>query len=277
MHINMANVQKILQFTGLPFQVISSHLFFRQPMNDNKNEWFKTWFDSPFYALLYKNRSFEEAAAFIDRLILTDELKEIHYILDLACGRGRHAVHFHQIGFDVVGLDLSKNSIAFAKQFEQKGLAFENGDMRFFELERKFDAVFNLFTSFGYFHHLEENIKVLQNVHKHLKPNGVFVIDYFNAQKVINDLKPQETKIIDGVGFDIRKRVENGQIIKTIDVKDTGATMHFEERVQLIYASEFISMLEENGFKILHTFGDYNLASFEEAISERFISIAQRI
>lgn len=246
-------------------------------MNDVKNEWFKTWFDSPFYALLYKNRSFEEAAAFIDRIVVLDSLKEIHYILDLACGRGRHAVHFHQKGFDVVGLDLSQNSIAFAKQFEKDGLVFEHGDMRYFALDRKFDAVFNLFTSFGYFLHLEENIKVLQNVNSHLKPNGLFILDYFNAEKVLSDLVPQETKIIEGVSFDIQKRVENGQIVKTIDVHNDGANLHFEERVQLIYASDFISMLEQNGFKILHTFGDYNLTSFDASNSERFISIAQKI
>lgn len=227
--------------------------------------------------MLYKNRSFEEAAAFIDRLMEVNELASIKGLLDLACGRGRHAVHFHQKGYEVVGLDLSKNSIAFAKQFEKQGLRFETGDMRHFDLNQKFDAVFNLFTSFGYFQDISENKQVLFNVHKHLNSGGYFVIDYFNAHKVIADLVAHESKTIDGVAFEINKRITEQQIVKTIDILQAGDKLHFEERVQLIYPEDLISYLESSGFQVLYTFGNYELSSFNEQTSERFITIAKSI
>ncbi len=54
-------------------------------------QWFKDWFNSPYYHLLYSNRDEREAAAFIDKLV--DYLRPAPgaLMLDVACGRGRHA------------------------------------------------------------------------------------------------------------------------------------------------------------------------------------------
>ena len=75
--------------------------------------------------------------------------KQLHHhwqskILDLACGRGRHSIYLHKMGFEVIGTDLSKNSIDLAKKHEQPGLSFKVQDMSK-ALGLEFDAVFNLF------------------------------------------------------------------------------------------------------------------------------------
>ena len=74
--------------------------------------WFKDWFNSPYYHLLYANRDNKEAAEFIDKLI--DHLKPAPgaTMLDVACGKGRHSIHLAEKGFDVTGIDLSEESIA---------------------------------------------------------------------------------------------------------------------------------------------------------------------
>jgi len=243
----------------------------------DKNEWFRTWFDSPFYALLYKNRSEQEAADFVDRLIEKLDLPDRSSILDLACGRGRHSIRLYDKGYRVVGIDLSNNSIAYAKQFEKEGLKFLRDDMRTFDVGTTFHAVFNLFTSFGYFENISDNLLVLKNVQKHLKPEGIFVMDYFNAIKVEKALMPYEEKQIDGVTFIIRKKIENGQIIKNISIDSENRKMEFEERVQLIHPAELKEMLESQSFEILHTFGDYFLSEYDEEHSDRFILIGKLV
>jgi cyclopropane fatty-acyl-phospholipid synthase-like methyltransferase len=242
---------------------------------NNKNEWFKTWFDSPYYSILYKSRSDEEAASFLDNLITKLSLPDRARVLDLACGKGRHSIYLNKKQFRVVGIDLSNNSIAHAKKYETETLHFETGDMRYFDLSLKFDAILNLFTSFGYFESLDDNLKVLSNIKGHLLKDGFFVMDYFNAYKVEEALIPHEVKELDGYKFDISKEISNGQIIKTIAFDAEGQSFSFQEKVQLLYAQAINEMLASSGFEILHTFGNYQLDSFDTKTSDRCIVIAK--
>ena len=243
-------------------------------MESNCSEWFRTWFDSPYYKILYSHRSEEEAALFIDNLLSFMDLPERSRVLDVACGRGRHSVYLNEKGFNVVGIDLSNNSISDAKKHENATLHFLTEDMRSFELGVKFEAIFNLFTSFGYFDSQDENKKVLQRIQLHLKENGLFVMDYFNATKVERELIPFETKSIQGVDFKISKKIENGQIIKTITFEGKEGKYEFEEKVQLLKANEILDMISGQGLKIVRTFGDYFLSEFDEINSDRIIVIA---
>ncbi|MCB0512464.1 MAG: class I SAM-dependent methyltransferase, partial [Bacteroidetes bacterium] len=84
---------------------------------DNKN-WFELWFNSPFYHILYKNRDQNEANIFIDNMI-TKLKMDYGKILDLACGKGRHAYYLAEKGFDVIGVDLAENSIKYANTMYQ--------------------------------------------------------------------------------------------------------------------------------------------------------------
>ncbi|MFB6258319.1 MAG: cyclopropane-fatty-acyl-phospholipid synthase family protein, partial [Flavobacteriales bacterium] len=76
------------------------------PDSRREKGWYETWFDSPYYHILYKDRDEEEAAFFVDRLMERLRAEKGDRILDLACGKGRHAVQLHRKGFDVTGVDL---------------------------------------------------------------------------------------------------------------------------------------------------------------------------
>ena len=116
-------------------------------MIENKcNEWFEDWFDSPYYHLLYKNRDYSEAESFIDNLISFLKPEEGSRFLDLGCGKGRHSIYLNKKGFDVTGIDLSENSIAAAKEFENEQQNFYVHDMRKLFRTNYFDCVVNLFT-----------------------------------------------------------------------------------------------------------------------------------
>lgn len=99
-------------------------------MSEQKKAWYASWFDTPYYHILYKDRDYDEAQLFIDNLTHYLNIAEDATILDVACGKGRHAIYLNSLGYDVVGTDLSSNSIEEAKAFENEKLHFEVHDMR---------------------------------------------------------------------------------------------------------------------------------------------------
>ena len=120
-------------------------------MIEETKEWFGEWFDSPYYHILYRDRDYQEAHAFIDKIVKYFDLHSTDAILDLACGKGRHSIYLNEKGYNVVGVDLSAQNITFASQYGNDRLHFYRHDMREVFRESTFDYVLNMFTSFGYF------------------------------------------------------------------------------------------------------------------------------
>lgn len=240
-------------------------------------EWFQNWFNSPYYHILYKQRDNEEAEFFIDNLCDFLQPEPSSKMLDIACGKGRHAIYLNKKGYDVTGIDLSLNSIKYARQFENKHLNFFVHDMRKLFYINYFDFTFNLFTSFGYFQTDKEHINTLKMFRKSLKPDGKLVLDYMNSQKIINGLVEREQKEIDGIMFHISRSVKNGKIIKTIDFNHNGTDYSFKEEVRDFKLADFQYLFEAAGLKITHTFGDYQLNSFNTDLSDRLIFICSKL
>lgn len=246
-----------------------------QPQNQS---WFSTWFNSPYYHLLYQNRNEKEAAEFINCLLNHLQPPNNARILDLACGKGRHARFIAEKGFDVTGLDLAPESIAFAKQFETPNLHFYQHDMRQVFKTACFNYVFNFFTSFGFFEQLADNDATVAAVNQALLPQGFLVIDFFNTQKVKAKLVAYEEKKLSGVEFFITRRATQNHIIKTITVIDEAKHFRatFEERVQALTLPKFEEMLAKGGFTLLQTWGSYELAPYQPDTSDRLIMLAQK-
>jgi cyclopropane fatty-acyl-phospholipid synthase-like methyltransferase len=182
----------------------------------------------------------------------------------------------HKSGLNVLGVDLSKNSIKSAQENTKSGLRFSVHDMREIIPNESFAAIFNLFTSFGYFDSSADNERVIQAVYSMLDEKGMIVIDFMNARKIINNLVLSEEKFIDDIHFSIRRKWDKEHIYKFIDVVDGTESHGFMERVQSLFLADFKKLL--NGkFKILNVFGDYQLNSFDEEESDRLIIIAERI
>lgn len=241
----------------------------------NSTEWFVDWFDTEYYHQLYKIRDDKEAQLFIAKLLDFLKLAPSSTVLDLACGKGRHSRTLASYGFDVTGVDLSANSIQSAQEFEQANLRFAVQDMRE-PLNQKFDVVFNLFTSFGYFDSQEDNSKVIQAVHSMLNPDGIFVIDFMNAFRIAKNLVPNEVKTIDDVEYRIQREFTGEHIIKDIEVVDGQKRFKFSERVQYLIENDFRTLLSSNGFEVLEIFGNFNLESFHQDNSDRLIIIAKK-
>lgn len=236
------------------------------------NNWFASWFDTPYYHILYKDRNYREAQIFMDNLTHYLNLPEKAKVLDLACGKGRHSIYLNQLGFDVLGADLSENSIEEATKNANNNLRFQVHDMRE-PFEEKFDAIFNLFTSFGYFEKDSDNLKTLIAIKESLTEYGFAVIDFMNVEQVIPNLVPEETKTVDGIDFHIKRYVLDDHIIKEINFEDKGEKYQFTEKVKALTLDDFQRMMEEAGIYLLDTFGDYKLKKFHKKDSERLIMI----
>ncbi|MDP4600680.1 MAG: class I SAM-dependent methyltransferase [Polaribacter sp.] len=237
-------------------------------------DWFTDWFNTPYYHILYKDRNDVEAQQFIINITQFLPLSDNALLLDLPCGKGRHSVFLNSLGYKVIGADLSENSIQFAKKFENPTLKFIIQDMREpFDLQ--YDAVFNLFTSFGYFEEDSEDILVLKNIKNCLKENGFFVFDFLNTSFVKNTLVKKEIKIVDGISFYIKREIVDGFILKHISFFADGENHHYTERVKYLDLQKMTTFFEKVGLNIKHIFGDYQLNTFDENNSKRLILIAQ--
>ena len=240
------------------------------------DKWYQSWFNSPYYHILYSQHNDSEAEFFIDNLCSKLHSNAIASILDIACGRGRHSIYLNKKGFDVTGIDLSHANIEFAKTYENEKLHFYEHDMRHLLYINYFNLALNLFTSFGYFESEKDHINALVSFRKSLKPNGLLVLDYFNSTRILSDLTDRETKTIDGIDFHITKRVENSKIIKTIDFEDKGRAYHYTEEVVAFSCADFERLFKLSGFEIINTFGDYALNEYNECTSNRLIFICRK-
>lgn len=239
-------------------------------------EWFESWFDTPYYHLLYSNRDYTEAENFITKLTQELQLPQSSKIIDLACGKGRHSVFLNKLGYDVLGLDLSQQSIEFDKKFENESLAFKVHDMRNPIDSEPVRAVFNLFTSFGYFDNETDDRNVFQSVYNVLKPEGFFVLDYLNEEFVTRTLVPETTIHREGIDFHISKKIEGRHIIKDIRFEINGEAKHFFEKVKLHTLETIENYASECGFERVKIWGDYQLNDFEKEISPRCINLFKK-
>jgi cyclopropane fatty-acyl-phospholipid synthase-like methyltransferase len=240
--------------------------------NLNSKKWFDSWFDSPYYHILYKDRNYREAQIFMDNLTHYLNMDEGSKVLDLACGKGRHSIYLNQLGYDVLGVDLSENSIEIASKNTNTSLHFRVHDMRE-PFEEKFDGIFNLFTSFGYFENEEDNLKTLISIKESLSEYGFGVIDFMNVNQVIANLVLEETKTVDEIDFKIKRYQQDGYIFKEIHFEDKGNSYHFTEKVRAFTLQDFEQLMDQAGIFLLDTFGDYKLKKFHKLDSERLIMI----
>lgn len=241
----------------------------------HQKSWFRSWFDTEYYHILYQHRDDNEARFFIENLIKKLKPSKTSHILDLACGRGRHAIFLNEMGYKVTGIDLSESSIEYARRYENERLHFEVGDMREDFGEKRFDYIFNLFTSFGYFENWEDDLRALKMMKRALKPGGTLVLDFMNVNKVKLGLVEEEVRKSDGIEFHISRFIREDAVIKDIRFEDEGREYHFEEKVQLLERNDFEKLFSEAGFEIRNIYGDFELHDFHPRDSERLILFAE--
>jgi hypothetical protein len=137
----------------------------------------------------------------------------------------------------------------------------------------KFDAVFNLFTSFGYFEDENDNIKTIKAIQSSLNEYGFGVIDFMNVDFIIENLVSEETKTVENTDFHIKRYLKNNFIYKEIRFTDANEDYFFTEKVQAISLNDFKTYFEKANITLLDIFGDYKLNKYDSKNSNRLILI----
>ncbi len=137
--------------------------------------WYVDFFRTDYlniYGHLFTAERAERETVFVEKAL---QLEAGARVLDLCCGPGRHSVPLAQHGFDVTGLDLNPAYLELARQAAQAGhvsLKAVAADMREIPFHNYFDAIVNMFSSFGYLETETEDARVLESAAKALKPDG---------------------------------------------------------------------------------------------------------
>ncbi len=244
--------------------------------------WYEDWFDSDAYELVYDQRDLSEArrlAALIERSVQPEPGAEV---LDVGCGRGRHARVLAARGYRVTGVDLSDKALQAARRrAEAEGLSvtFRQADMRALPFRAAFDGAVNLFTSFGYFETEADHQRVLDGIARALRPGGWFVQDFLNAPYLAAHLVAEDEREADGVRIVQRRRIVEAargrRVEKHITVHQNGEAHTFSESVRLLEAADFRRMYAAAGLALAATFGDYD-GGPHTAASPRLILTARK-
>ena len=165
-------------------------------MAKGSRPWWETFF-GPDYLKQYEftaTRTSSEADG-IEKIL---HLRKGSRILDLACGAGRHTIALAGRGYAVTGYDLSEELLRRARADASRAkvkATFVHGDMRELKFRGVFDAVINMYSSFGYFDSVEEDRKVLAGVARALKPRGKFLMERFNRESLAYELPLQGWRV----------------------------------------------------------------------------------
>lgn len=181
-------------------------------------------------------------------------------ILDVPCGYGRHAVELARRGFSVTGVDISSALLAQARKTAgQAGVRveFRRGDMRRLAYRRQFDAVLNLFTSFGYFGDADD-LRVLRNFHRALRPRGWLVLHLINRDWLVRHYQPHARSRMGDFVVTERSRLDlaTSLVITGWTVERGGRVWRNQSRLRVYSCHELLGMLKEAGFRDARGFAD---------------------
>lgn len=217
--------------------------------------WYETAFRKQYLDLYYRrdDAAAQGEAAFAARAL---GLGPAARVVDVACGAGRHARALVALGFRVTGIDLSRDLLAAAQ-----GVARVRADMRALPFLGTFDAATSFFTSFGYFDD-RGNLEAMRSIAGALKPGGMFLLDFLNAVSVSAHLVPESTEERDGRKYHVRRRIEDGRVVKDVRIEEEGLTLSYSESVRLYLHHDLINLLKGAGLSILASYGAFDGRDF---------------
>jgi SAM-dependent methyltransferase len=246
--------------------------------------WYESFFDDNYLDVYGHRLSAERAeheAGFVERALA---LKGGERLLDLCCGPGRHALLLAQRGLRVTALDLSQTYLDLATaEAKRRGVEIETvrADMRAASFDGCFDAVINMFSSFGYLESEAEDAKVLRGVAAALRPGGRALFDLINREWVISNQVADESPTGAGGTVYLEHReldlVTSRNHVTFIAVAPDGSRHDLDgHHIRLYTLTELIGMLEATGLRLERVYGGFDGEAYA-VDTRRMIVVATKL
>jgi SAM-dependent methyltransferase len=240
--------------------------------------------DDEFWAVfrdyVFPPGKFEQGSEQIEKLLALLDLKSDAQIVDIPCGVGRHAVELADRGFSVTAVDATSSYLDTAREHARDmdvEIEFIHEDMREFRQQESFDAVLNLYTSFGYFEERDDDERTARNFHESLRPGGKLVMELASKETLAGKFEKRTWEERDGSYiieehdiYDNWNWMENRWIIV-----DKGDVREFAVSHRLYSAFELSELLERVGFRDVSVYGDLEKAEYDEN-AEKLVIVAQK-
>jgi ubiquinone/menaquinone biosynthesis C-methylase UbiE len=228
-------------------------------------------------------RNTEQEAFFLNKIInlFKPDAKDI---LDVGCGVGRHAKLLNEkYGFNVTGIDISKKMIEIAK-LQSKNCSFIEMDMRDIKLDKMFDAIICIWSTFNYLFTDEDVKKFFLGVHRALKESGILVIDVKNyTQEEHNqfNLRETESEVYRVRICEYKRIIENvceGVFFYIITNKKTNESLiALDQELNKVFTFDEMMKKSSPFFQLVKVFGDYCFeAEFDPDKSKRIILVLKK-
>ncbi len=203
----------------------------------------------------------ERATSEVDGILSLTGVAPTARVLDLGCGKGRHALELARRGFSVTGVDRTAQFVDQARQQAQEErlvIEFVQQDMREFKRPDSFDLALNMFTSFGYFEDPADDALVLRNIHASLRPGGSLVLETI-GKEVLGRIF-QERDWSEGEGFFLLHERHPSEDWGRMNLRwikiASGQKEEWSFTHRLFAATELASLMGEAGFQRVKAWGD---------------------
>ncbi len=216
----------------------------------------------------------------IEKIAELIDLQPAQRICDLCCGVGRHSLELARRGHAVTSVDRTQRYLDEAKnaaRAEDLQVEFVQADMRKFCRSESFHVVLNLFTSFGYFDAPQDDHRVLENVHRSLKPGGRLVLDLIGKEILARIFIPRDWQEIDGTLLLAERKILDAWTrieCRWILFRD-GARREWTFSHGVYSAGELRRLLADVGFADIRVYGNLDGAPYAEK-AERLVIVARK-
>lgn len=231
--------------------------------------WWRAFFENTDSLLLSNFPDFAETAEEIDALQELLPLRAGQRIADVCCGMGRHLLPLTALGYDVIGLDSSGMMLSLAREGARVAglpLRLVQGVAQALPFATaSCDVMLNLFNSFGYLATVTDDLAVLREAARCLKPGGRFFLDTRNKKyQILYAPYSQPVRLPDGRALNMRCQYDRQASILTSAwyEKQTERLVH-RAAIRLYAPDELAAMLENVGLRVIERFGSYSGATFE--------------
>lgn len=183
----------------------------------------------------------------------------VHSVLDIACGTGRHSVALAEKGYEVAGIDYSDELLNIARSKSNlPNIQFVQQDVANLQLDRTFDAAICMWSTFGELPYKE----MLQGLKGALNSSGIFIIDATHFAAVPTGISHKTyTNAADGVTIqtEIDESYKGITRIRGIVNVVNGETFKDHSEMDVLTESDFVDLLAQYGFRHEDTYCDYSL------------------